>query len=99
MMVGGAVFRQLLGERAPRMLRSGCTSPPVRGTLRVVALICLCEGVSERKVRRAIEQGAGTLAEIGERCGAGTSCLSCHPTLEDALHECRVALPGRRLAF
>jgi bacterioferritin-associated ferredoxin len=64
-----------------------------------VALVCLCEGVSERKVRRAIEQGAGTLAEIGERCGAGTSCLSCHPTLEDALHECRVSLPGRRLAF
>ncbi len=64
-----------------------------------MALICLCEGVSERKVRRAIEQGASNLAEIGERCGAGTNCLSCHPTLEDALHECRVSLPAARLAW
>ncbi|HWL42735.1 MAG TPA: (2Fe-2S)-binding protein [Ilumatobacter sp.] len=64
-----------------------------------MALVCLCEGVSERKVRRAIEQGAASVDEIGERCGAGTNCFSCHPTLEDALHECRVTLPAARLAF
>lgn len=64
-----------------------------------MALVCLCEGVSERKVRRAIADGASSLADIGERCGAGITCMSCHPTLEDALDECRVALPGRRFAF
>lgn len=64
-----------------------------------MALVCLCEGVSERKVRRAVEQGAGTIDEIGERCGAGTTCFGCHPTLEDVLHECRVSLPRPRLAW
>lgn len=64
-----------------------------------MALICLCEGVSERKVRRAVEQGARSVDEIGEQCGAGRNCLSCHPTLEDVLHDCRVTLPVRRLAF
>ena len=62
-------------------------------------MVCLCEGVSERKVRRAIEQGAASVSEIGERCGAGRTCMGCHPTLEDALHECRVSLPATRLAF
>jgi bacterioferritin-associated ferredoxin len=64
-----------------------------------MALVCLCEGVSERRVRRAVEQGAASLEEIGRRCGAGTSCLSCHPTLEDVLHETRVTVPARHLAF
>ena len=50
-----------------------------------MALVCLCHGVSERKVRRAIDTGAATLAEVGERCGAGTLCLGCHPTIEDLL--------------
>ena len=64
-----------------------------------MALVCLCEGVSERKVRRAVEQGACSIAEIGAQCGAGTTCMSCHPTLEDVLHECRVSMPATRLAF
>lgn len=64
-----------------------------------MALVCLCEGVSERKVRRAVEQGAASVAEIGEHCGAGTNCFGCHPTLEDVLHECRVSLAPARLAF
>lgn len=64
-----------------------------------MALVCLCEGVSERKVRRAVEHGADSVAAIGEACRAGITCMSCHPTLEDVLHECRVSMPVRRLAF
>jgi bacterioferritin-associated ferredoxin len=64
-----------------------------------MALVCLCEGVSERRVRRAVEQGAATIAEIGEECGAGTCCMSCHPTLEEVLHETQVTLPVARLAW
>jgi len=64
-----------------------------------MALVCLCEGVSERKVRRAVEHGASSIEMIGEACQAGTTCMSCHPTLEDVLHECRVSVAGRRLAF
>ena len=40
----------------PRL--SGCSARSVRGTLRAMALVCLCHGVNERRVRREIEHGA-----------------------------------------
>ena len=50
-----------------------------------MAMVCLCRGVSERKVRRAVDAGAGSIAEVGEHCGAGTVCFACHPTIDDLL--------------
>ncbi len=52
-----------------------------------MALVCLCNGVSERKVARAIAHGAASVDEIGRACGAGTTCHGCHPTLEELLDE------------
>lgn len=51
----------------------------------VVAIVCHCLGVSERKVRRAVDRGASTIADVGASCGAGTSCGGCHPNLEQLL--------------
>ncbi len=50
-----------------------------------MALVCSCLAVSDRKVVKAIAQGASTVDEIGERCGAGTCCGACHPSLEALL--------------
>jgi bacterioferritin-associated ferredoxin len=47
--------------------------------------VCLCRGVSDRKVRSAISRGATTIEEIGDRCAAGTRCGGCWPVLEDLL--------------
>ncbi len=52
-----------------------------------MALVCLCHGVGERRVRREIDRGAGSIDEIAERCHAGSGCYGCHPTLEDLLAE------------
>jgi bacterioferritin-associated ferredoxin len=52
-----------------------------------MALVCLCYGVNERRIRREIDHGASTIAEIAERCQAGSCCLSCHPVLDDLLAE------------
>ena len=52
-----------------------------------MALVCLCYGVNERRVRREIDHGATTIEEIAERCQAGSCCQSCHPTLDDLLAE------------
>ena len=63
---------------------------------------CLCQGVSDRRVRHAIARGARSIEEIGEDCGAGTRCGGCWPVLEDMLraagHEPRdvVAAAPRR---
>jgi bacterioferritin-associated ferredoxin len=44
-------------------------------------IVCHCEVVSDRHIRDAVACGAATLDEIGDRCGAGTRCGSCRPTI------------------
>jgi bacterioferritin-associated ferredoxin len=43
---------------------------------------CLCAAVTEAEVRMCILAGARSAEEIGDRCGAGTGCGSCHERLD-----------------
>jgi bacterioferritin-associated ferredoxin len=63
-----------------------------------MAMVCLCYGVNERRVKREIDHGATTIEEIAERCQAGGCCQSCHPTLDELLAEraTATATPRRR---
>jgi bacterioferritin-associated ferredoxin len=58
-------------------------------------MVCLCHGIGERRVRREIEHGASTIGELGERCGAGSCCYGCHPSLEALLAESATAVAVR----
>jgi bacterioferritin-associated ferredoxin len=44
-------------------------------------IVCHCEVVNDRAIRAEVALGAATADEIGERCGAGTRCGSCRPTI------------------
>ena len=77
----------------------GCLTGLVRGTLHAMALVCLCYGVNERRIRREIEHGASTVEEIARRCQAGGCCQSCHPTLDDLLAERSAATAARHRRF
>jgi bacterioferritin-associated ferredoxin len=44
-------------------------------------IVCHCEVVSDRVIRREVECGARTVDEVGACCGAGTRCGSCRPTI------------------
>jgi bacterioferritin-associated ferredoxin len=44
-------------------------------------LVCHCNGVSDRTVRRVVREGALTVGEVGRACGAGTCCQGCSPTI------------------
>ncbi len=44
-------------------------------------LVCHCNGVSDRTVRRVVREGALTVAEVGRTCGAGTCCQGCSSTI------------------
>ena len=48
-------------------------------------IVCLCAGVSGKKVCELIHNGACTLAEIKRSCGAGTGCGSCIGSLREIL--------------
>lgn len=49
-------------------------------------LVCHCNGVSDRHIRRSIREGASTASEVARRCGAGTSCGGCHEGIRKILH-------------
>jgi len=50
-------------------------------------LLCLCKGVSDRVVRLAVANGAGTIDGVAARCGAGTDCGACRPMIHDLIEE------------
>ncbi len=50
-------------------------------------MVCLCNGVAERKVRKAIAKGASTVDEVTAACDAGGGCTGCHPTIERMLEQ------------
>lgn len=50
-------------------------------------IVCVCHGVRCSKVRAAIRDGAATVDEVGEACGAGTDCGSCQELIEDLIQE------------
>ena len=63
-----------------------------------MAVVCLCVGVSERKVHRAIGNGAASIDDVGRACGAGSRCGGCHETLDALLAEPRQRSPFAALA-
>ena len=46
---------------------------------------CICHAVSDRQVVEAVDAGATTVRAVGEVTRAGTSCGTCHDTLEELI--------------
>jgi high-affinity iron transporter len=59
---------------------------------RAVVIVCLCVGVSEHEIRRAVAAGADTPEAIGAACGAGTDCGACTLALAELAERDRPAL-------
>ena len=61
--------------------------------------VCLCNAVTEREVVAAVlEDGADSVAAVGELTLAGTGCGSCHSRIEGVLGACGAVCPiGGRL--
>lgn len=67
-------------------------------------VVCLCQGVSDKKVRASIEAGARTRQQVTDACGAGDGCGTCHRTIKTLIVECRradgtTACPSTQLVF
>ncbi|MBC3192032.1 (2Fe-2S)-binding protein [Pseudonocardia sp. C8] len=46
---------------------------------------CICAAVTEVEVRDCVRAGARCVDSIGDACGAGTGCGSCHDRLQTLL--------------
>ena len=44
--------------------------------------VCICAGVADTEVRSCIARGATTIEAVGDACGAGTGCGSCHDHID-----------------
>ena len=50
-------------------------------------IVCLCNAISEAKIREVIRTGATSVREVQKRCGAGTDCGSCVMVIEQMVHQ------------
>ena len=42
-------------------------------------LVCHCNRVCDREIRRCVRSGAGSVTAVQAQCGAGTTCGGCLP--------------------
>ena len=47
--------------------------------------VCHCRAVTDGTVRATIAEGAGSLRDLAEGCGAGSRCGGCHLVLQRML--------------
>ena len=72
------------GAALPELLAARSSAPvPDRGPV-----VCVCHGIGARQIAAALDDGAGSVADIGRICGAGTNCGSCRPALARMLRVC-----------
>lgn len=49
--------------------------------------ICICVGITDVEIRKAIDDGHDTLDKLMYETGAGLGCGTCRSTLEDIINE------------
>ena len=52
-------------------------------------IVCLCEAVSDRKVKKLAKNGVDNLRDLARCCGAGSQCGTCHKDLHQILNKHR----------
>ncbi len=50
-------------------------------------LVCLCQGISEKRVKAAIRSGACTRKQVTKACRAGGGCGGCHDVIKEMIAE------------
>jgi len=51
-------------------------------------IVCVCNNISERQIRRAVSAGHTTMPQLREELGVGTCCGKCHSCAKTVLREC-----------
>lgn len=50
-------------------------------------IICVCNNISDREIRKAVEQGMTSMADLYKELGVGTCCGKCVSYAREVLHE------------
>ncbi|HET7921435.1 MAG TPA: (2Fe-2S)-binding protein [Gammaproteobacteria bacterium] len=49
--------------------------------------ICVCNAVTERQIRQAVDNGVATLSELRATLGVGNNCRSCEDLAEEIIRQ------------
>ena len=55
--------------------------------------VCVCNGVTDRQVREAVEKGCGSVGELTMRTGASANCGSCLDMAAEMIAQMQSELP------
>jgi bacterioferritin-associated ferredoxin len=51
-------------------------------------IVCVCNNVSERKIRQAVDEGMRSMSELRDNLAVGTCCGKCNACAKHVLREC-----------
>jgi nitrite reductase (NADH) large subunit len=59
-------------------------------------IVCQCNGVTDRAIRKAVRNGANTRKKVVRACTAGECCGGCAPAIDEIIEteQQRTASPG-----
>lgn len=60
--------------------------------------ICICNGVTEREIRGAVELGCSTMGDVQRELGVATCCGKCLPEASRIVRACAGACGGQGCA-
>ena len=55
--------------------------------------VCLCNGVTDRHIRDAVDKGCSSVGELTMRTGCGANCGSCLDMAADMIAQMQAELP------
>lgn len=50
-------------------------------------IVCICNNVSDRTIRQAVNAGVTSMPQLRDHLGVGTCCGKCHPHAKQVLRE------------
>lgn len=53
-------------------------------------IVCICNNVSDRKIRQAVEEGMTSMSQLRDNLEVGTCCGKCNACAKRVLRECLV---------
>jgi bacterioferritin-associated ferredoxin len=60
-------------------------------------LVCLCKGVSDKKIRWLVQNGACSLREVMQTCQAGSDCGSCVGQVRELIEDAKATACSKEL--
>lgn len=50
-------------------------------------IVCVCNNVSDRKIRQAVDDGANSMVDLRNQLSVGTCCGKCHSCAKRVLRD------------